>query len=134
MAVIQRAVTALAFKQHDDFYIMFDGIINFFAFLNSDISNKLRYNFCWIEDIVAQRRDEWHDKGVLGGFFRFNEMFLLVDLRGNRLQNFDKVHVHLPQWFDAAPFIGFQATNTSLSSAAFYPKLKAGKIWLERLK
>src|SRR5438477_9793333 len=101
---------------------MFDGIINFFAFFNSDISNKLRYNFRWIEDIVAQRRDEWHDKGVLGGFFRFNEIFLLADLGGNRLQNFDKVH--LPQWFYAAPFIGFQATNTNLSFTAFYPKLK----------
>src|SRR6266516_6974464 len=118
MAVIQRAITALALKQHDDFSIMFDGIINFFAFFNSDISNKLRYNFRWIEDIVTQRRDEWHDKGVLGGFFRFNEIFLLVNLRGNSLQNFDKVHVLLRRWSYYVTFFDFQATN-SLSFASF---------------
>ena len=99
MAIIQRAITAFALKQHDDLTVMFDGVINFFAFFNSDIGNKLRYDLRRIEDIIAQRCDEWHHKSVLGGFLRFNEVFLLADLGRNSLQNFDKVHVLPPVVF-----------------------------------
>ena len=114
MAIIQRAITAFALKQHDDLTVMFDGVINFFAFLNADIGNKLRYDLRWIEDIIAQRCDEWHHKRVLGGFLRLNEIFLLADLRRKSLQNFDKVHVLPPSWFYYATFIDIRTTNNSL--------------------
>src|SRR5437660_10080208 len=99
MAIIQRSITAFALKQHDDLSVMFDGVINFVAFFNADIGNKLRYDLGWIEDIIAQRCDEWHHKSVLCGFLRFNEGFLLADLRRKSLQNFDKVHVLPPGGF-----------------------------------
>src|SRR6266567_2052546 len=114
MAIIQRAITAFALKQHDDLTVMFDGVINFFAFFNADIGNKLRYDLRRIEDIIAQRCDEWHHKSVLGGFLRFNEVFLLADLGRNSLQNFDKVHVLPPSWFYYATFIDIRTTNNSL--------------------
>src|SRR4051812_18705596 len=75
--------------------VLHNSVINFFTFLDSYISNKLRYDFKWVEYIISKALYERHDKGVFCGLFGLNHVFHFGNAVAKLLYLVFKIHIVL---------------------------------------
>ncbi|MNR22125.1 hypothetical protein D3C85_1390650 [compost metagenome] len=95
----QRFANFLALDEDLNFATFQDGVIDLLAFFGAYIADVFRDHLGRIENVVAQHRmDEWHDKGVFGGFFRLYGCALLANLDGQTVQFFSKFHFGIPSF------------------------------------
>lgn len=81
LAIMEIEVLRPVFTLDQDgrFAVFEYGVIDFLALFGADVANELRNDFQWIENIVTQGNNEWHDKSVFCGFLSVDLAFQFFD-------------------------------------------------------
>ena len=81
MVDIQITTYVLALEQNNWFTITDNSVVYLLSFLSTNVTNKFWHYFGWVEHVVTQRIDKWHDEGSFCCFLCLNMRNLLLRTR-----------------------------------------------------